>query len=878
MFRRVRGILNKITPEKFEKLIADILNIIGQGSNVVFKGVIVLIFEKALDEPKYSSMYAQLCKRLAEHAPNLEPPDSKTTTFKRLLLNKCKDEFENRATLSSAYEKRTTALSQEEQEGKFMAKRKMLGNIKFIGELGKLEMLHDSILHRCAEQLLVGRRKQSLNDQTEDIECLAHLMKTCGRILDSIKAKMRMDQYFDRIRAIINNPEMPTRIKFLLQDVVEMRNNKWMPRKLATPDGPRTIQQVREDAARDGCIYLPQQDFEPKRPTVQQQSQLQEVIFSKGRAKGMEDIFGGPTDMGMNLGMGPGVIGGNDAGFGGGSNRGNFNGGSYDRPSFEEKFRETNSNYSNSDQRERGESFKKRDNFESKFAERPDFGDRFTANRNKTHPSNRGGRGTREGEIRRSPGYESRASNGNGFGGGGGGGGGHERDLPPRFSGGGRQNFGSGGDRDPPPLRPSPNSMMLKPKTPFSLPKSAMAKLDSINPIPSNKISDKVMMSANEPAVIIQKPANNSKKANDKKNQGPTRDEVFGKIDAILDKLNENQSTNEAFTGWKEASIPDKMVNNALIHLFKQVVKLSLEENRTLCYQVVDQLFSSELVTAVQVKESLNRLVDRIEESSTQPIAELAAWTVATDKLKLSEVAEMTEGGASHPLFLSILQVLASKDEALTLEKFRGSAVKLTDQLPLALRTEEQLGVQLEERKLSFLVPLLAIKADMGRQLEGENASPSEFLAWVLKNVPEESQKDPSFVNALIGAVVKHISEATSLSGEGSQEKEVTDREKEMIVSFKDVLQPFLPTPELQLTTIYSLQVFCFSRQFPKGLLLRWFVALYEADLVDEHVFLKWKEDVNDSYPGKGKALFQVNNWLTWLEEAESEDEEDDED
>merc|ERR1712106_647970 len=240
-----------------------VLNIIGNGSNVIFKGVVLLIFEKALDEPKYSSMYAQLCKRLSDNAPNLEPPESKITTFKRLLLNKCKDEFENRAALSSAYEKRAGqggGMSEKEEEARYLAKRKMLGNIKFIGELGKLEMLHDSILHRCAEQLLVGRRKQSLNDQTEDIECLAHLMKTCGRLLDSAKAKMRMDQYFVRIRAIINNPEMPTRIKFLLQDVIEMRHNKWMPRKLATPDGPRTIQQVREDAARDGCIYLPQAD------------------------------------------------------------------------------------------------------------------------------------------------------------------------------------------------------------------------------------------------------------------------------------------------------------------------------------------------------------------------------------------------------------------------------------------------------------------------------------------------------------------------------------------------------------------------------------------------------------------------------------------
>jgi len=381
VFRRVRGILNKITPEKFEKLIADILNIIGQGSNVVFKGVIVLIFEKALDEPKYSSMYAQLCKRLAEHAPNLEPPDSKTTTFKRLLLNKCKDEFENRAVLSSAFEKRSGTLTEEEQTAKFLAKRKMLGNIKFIAELGKVEMLHDSILHRCAEQLLVGRKKQSLADQCEDVECLTHLFKTCGRLLDHIKAKTRMDQYFDRIRAIINNPEIPTRIKFLLQDIIEMRRNRWVPRKLATPDGPRTIQQVREDAARDGCIYLPQQDMEPKKQVVQQQTKLDMAIFNKGRAKGMEDIFGGPSDMSLGLGMGPGAIGQDGRysnGGGGGAN-------GFDGTTFEEKFRETNSNYRNTDQRNRSEA-PRRDNFESKFAERPDFGDRFTANRNKTHP------------------------------------------------------------------------------------------------------------------------------------------------------------------------------------------------------------------------------------------------------------------------------------------------------------------------------------------------------------------------------------------------------------------------------------------------------------------------------------------------------------
>ena len=60
-------------------------------------------------------------------------------------------------------------------------------------------------------------------------------------------------------------------------------------------------------------------------------------------------------------------------------------------------------------------------------------------------------------------------------------------------------------------------------------------------------------------------------------------------------------------------------------------------------------------------------------------------------------------------------------------------------------------------------------------------------------------------------------------------------------------------------------------------MLLRWFTSLYYLSIVDEEVFLRWKEDITDIYAGKGKALFQVNSWLTWLQEAESEDEDEEE-
>ena len=45
---------------------------------------------------------------------------------------------------------------------------------------------------------------------------------------------------------------------------------------------------------------------------------------------------------------------------------------------------------------------------------------------------------------------------------------------------------------------------------------------------------------------------------------------------------------------------------------------------------------------------------------------------------------------------------------------------------------------------------------------------------------------------------------------------------------------------------------------FYVGMLLRLFMDFYDMEVVEEEVFLRWKEEVNDEYPGKGKALFQV--------------------
>ncbi|CAH1786925.1 unnamed protein product, partial [Owenia fusiformis] len=181
----------------------------------------------------------------------------------------------------------------------------MLGNIKFIGELGKLEMVHEGVLHKCIKQLLEKKKNVPVKDMEENLECLSQILRTIGRRLDTKKAKAWMDQYFQRIASFASNGELSSRIRFMLQDIQDLRENKWSPRKVMADKGPRTIQQVHLEAAEDYGVYYP-----PTGQTGPMPGQDMGPVFQMTRGRGgLTDVFGGmPTVMGSNIGMGPGVI------------------------------------------------------------------------------------------------------------------------------------------------------------------------------------------------------------------------------------------------------------------------------------------------------------------------------------------------------------------------------------------------------------------------------------------------------------------------------------------------------------------------------------------------------------------------------------------
>jgi len=127
------------------------------------------------------------------------------------------------------------------------AKKRSLGNIKFIGELFKLGMLTEGIMHDCINRLL----KQETDE--ENLECLCKLLTTIGKDIDKPQAAKLMKEHFEKLDKIIGRTRIPAanisyKIRFLILDVIELRKNNWIPR--FTENAPKTLDEIHREIER----------------------------------------------------------------------------------------------------------------------------------------------------------------------------------------------------------------------------------------------------------------------------------------------------------------------------------------------------------------------------------------------------------------------------------------------------------------------------------------------------------------------------------------------------------------------------------------------------------------------------------------------------
>ncbi|KAH8325446.1 hypothetical protein KR074_003061, partial [Drosophila pseudoananassae] len=270
LVRRVRGILNKLTPERFDTLVEEIIKLKIDTPDKMDE-VIVLVFEKAIDEPNFSVSYARLCHRLiTEVKARDERMESGTKSnlqhFRNALLDKTEREFTQNVSQSTAKEKKLQPIVDkikkcndgnekaeleallEEEERKI--RRRSGGTVRFIGELFKISMLTGKIIYSCIDTLL--------NPHSEDmLECLCKLLTTVGSKFEQTPVNSKdptrcysLEKSISRMQAIASKTDkdgakVSSRVRFMLQDVIDLRKNKWQSTR---NEAPKTMGQIEKEA------------------------------------------------------------------------------------------------------------------------------------------------------------------------------------------------------------------------------------------------------------------------------------------------------------------------------------------------------------------------------------------------------------------------------------------------------------------------------------------------------------------------------------------------------------------------------------------------------------------------------------------------------
>lgn len=246
--RKIQDFLNKLTGKNFDAICVQLMEVVDRhvSDPSTLKIVVNQIFDRALFEPNFSEMYSELCERFLTKFPEFTvdivdevtgAKRSEQYTFNRLLLFQCQMEFQSGMTQlvfadSVEEESRTLAVAKQKQ--------RWLGNIIFIGELFKKQLISKKIMKACIAELL----KNAESPEEEDLEALCKLMNTVGGSLEAIESDF-VNACFVTISNLINGDNLPSgRIRFLLMDVADLKANNWVSRedlKKAAPAPRRGI-------------------------------------------------------------------------------------------------------------------------------------------------------------------------------------------------------------------------------------------------------------------------------------------------------------------------------------------------------------------------------------------------------------------------------------------------------------------------------------------------------------------------------------------------------------------------------------------------------------------------------------------------------------
>ena len=244
--RFIRGVLNKLTVEKFERLSKQLFSekeaeedtATTRMSTLLHLSILIkLLFEKATQQHHFIPMYAELCKRCADWLEMSWGPDA-VKFFRTALIEHCQDAFDDFvnppedegtspvATLAVSHN--LASASATERALKY--RTKVWGNLKLVGRLIGQKIISSRIALRCVEELL----SQGANDTL--IEALAVFLTEVAPVVDvpEWSQYVRLEGVFKKLEkmreksfADHEGKVLSSKVRFALVNLLELRSTGW---------------------------------------------------------------------------------------------------------------------------------------------------------------------------------------------------------------------------------------------------------------------------------------------------------------------------------------------------------------------------------------------------------------------------------------------------------------------------------------------------------------------------------------------------------------------------------------------------------------------------------------------------------------------------
>ncbi|SBS90226.1 eukaryotic translation initation factor 4 gamma, putative [Plasmodium malariae] len=259
MERQIKSLLNKLTVENFPIITEKLCQIMDSRVNTdEIQTVVNQVINKAVLEHDWSEMYADVCQALKWRSPNFEM--KKKTSFEIALLKKIQEEYENLPSTFESTMKEKLKNDENEEELSFVEqkqKKRLFGIVKLIGELFQRQIVSISIVISIAHDLLIAYE----DPKEYCIEAFLQLIYSTGFFIDKMeKYRNILDTWFGRLKELQRKKMYSKRIKFVIQDVFDLRLSEW--RKKTHKDTAKGLNELRSQLETEemmgGSIHLAQ--------------------------------------------------------------------------------------------------------------------------------------------------------------------------------------------------------------------------------------------------------------------------------------------------------------------------------------------------------------------------------------------------------------------------------------------------------------------------------------------------------------------------------------------------------------------------------------------------------------------------------------------